>query len=126
MEQPDPVTVLVVDDDPRSLELMRVILRHAGFQVLTAASGAQALDLVAEHPTQLAILDFWMPDMNGLQLAQRIRGQGGGAQVRLLLLTGMDDAQTRAEAIAAGFADVVVKPFERVDLLARIQAALDK
>lgn len=124
MEQPVPITVLVVDDDPRSLELMRVILRHAGFRVLAATNGGEALDLLAAHPAQLALLDFWMPDMNGLQLAEQIRARDGVGPVRLLLLTGMDDRQTRAEAIAAGFSDVIVKPFDRMDLLARMQTAL--
>lgn len=116
--------VLVVDDDERSLELMKIVLGHAGYRVLTAPDGHVAIDLLATEVPQLVLADMMMPGMTGVELCQWVRGQPRLAATRFLLLTGMDDEDTRAQARSAGVDDVVVKPFERASLLRRLAAVL--
>lgn len=115
--------VLVVDDDERSLELMSIVLRHAGYRVTTAPDGHSAVDALAAEAPQVVLADMMMPGMTGIELCQWVRAQPQLASLRFLLLTGMDDEDTRAQAKAAGVDDVVVKPFERASLLRRMAAA---
>ena len=125
MTQNKQPLVLVVDDDSRSRELMTVILRHAGFAVTTAAHPPEAMALLDEARPALALVDYMMPKMNGLEFCRWVRQQPGLAAMRFVLLTGMDSDETRAEARAAGADDVVTKPFDRLALLARLNSLLE-
>ncbi len=119
-------TVLVVDDDPRALELMQLILRHAGYRVLGAPDGATALDLLPVERPAMVIADLLMPGMSGLELCRRIRGEAAGAGLRFVLLTGMDDEDTRRQASEAGADAMITKPFDRMELLARLASLLQR
>jgi CheY-like chemotaxis protein len=112
--------ILVVDDDGRSRELMRIILRHAGYRVLAAPDGAAAIALLATERPVAALVDFLMPGMSGLEFCQWVRTRPEFAGMRFILLTGMDTEETRAEARQAGADAVVTKPFDRVGLLSRL------
>jgi CheY-like chemotaxis protein len=112
--------ILVVDDDARSRELMRIILRHAGYRVLAAPDGAAAIALLATERPVAALVDFLMPGMSGLEFCQWVRTRPEFAGMRFILLTGMDTEETRAEARQAGADAVVTKPFDRVGLLSRL------
>ncbi len=125
MTQPDS-PVLVVDDDSRSRELLALVLRHAGFVVLAARHSSEAMSLLATERPALALVDYLMPGMNGLDLCRWIRLQPDHAGMRFVLLTGMDSLETRAEAQAAGADIVVTKPFDRLELLARLKALLEQ
>lgn len=125
MVQNEQTLVLVVDDDARSRELMSVILRHSGFAVTTADHPAQAMALLGDTRPALAIVDYLMPGMNGLEFCRWVRQQPGLAHLRFVLLTGMDSEETRMEARAAGADDVVIKPFDRIALLARLNSLLE-
>jgi DNA-binding response OmpR family regulator len=125
MVQNEQMLVLVVDDDARSRELMSVILRHAGFAVTTAADPAQAMVLLDDARPALALVDYLMPGMNGLEFCRWVRQQPNLGHLRFVLLTGMDSEETRIEARAAGADDVVIKPFERIELLARLNSLLE-
>jgi DNA-binding response OmpR family regulator len=125
MTQDQQTLVMVVDDDPRSRELMSVILRHAGFGVTAAAHPAQAQALLDDASPALAIVDYLMPGMNGLEFCRWVRQQPSLATLRFVLLTGMDTAEIRAEAHAAGADDVVTKPFDRLEFLARLKSLLE-
>lgn len=117
--------ILVVEDDPRSQELMKVILRLAGFEVIVAGEPQEAIALLATVRPALALVDYMMPGMNGVEFCRWVRLQPEHAALRLVLLTGMDADETRAEAQAAGADAVVTKPFERVQLLARLNSLLE-
>ena len=117
--------ILVVEDDPRSQELMKVILRLAGFEVIVAGEPQEAIALLATVRPALALVDYVMPGMNGVEFCRWVRLQPEHAALRLVLLTGMDADETRAEAQAAGADAVVTKPFERVQLLARLNSLLE-
>lgn len=112
--------ILVVDDDGRSRELMRIILRHAGYRVLAAPDGAAAIAMLATERPAAALVDFLMPGMSGLEFCQWVRTRPEFQGMRFVLLTGMDTEETRAEAREAGADAVVTKPFDRVGLLSRL------
>jgi CheY-like chemotaxis protein len=125
MTQNKQPLVLVVDDDSRSRELMTVILQHAGYAVTTAAHPPQAMALLEDARPVLALVDYMMPGMNGLEFCRWVRQQPELSPMRFVLLTGMDSEETRAEAQAAGADDVVTKPFERLALLGRLNSLLE-
>ena len=118
--------VLVVDDDPRSRELMALILGHAGYGVAQAEDPQAAIALLATARPALALVDYLMPGMNGLEFCAWVRARPEFAAMRFVLLTGMDAEETRREALAAGADDVITKPFERLDLLARLKSLLER
>jgi DNA-binding response OmpR family regulator len=119
-----PPLVLIVDDDSRSRELVTHILRHAGYAVTAAAHPPQAMALLAEVRPVLALVDYLMPGMNGLEFCRWLRQQPSLATMRCVLLTGMDSGDFSAAAWAAGADDIVIKPFDRIELLARLSALL--
>lgn len=116
--------ILVVDDDGRSRELLRIILRHAGYRVLAAPDGPAAIALLATERPAVALVDFLMPGMSGLEFCRWARARPELAGMRFVLLTGMDTDDTRTEAEEAGADAVVTKPFDRVRLLASLAGLL--
>jgi CheY-like chemotaxis protein len=116
-ESPNGALVLVVDDDDRSRELMRIVLRHAGYRVVAAPGPQAAIALLATERPAVAIVDLLMPEMNGLDFCRWLRAQPALATMRFVLLTGMDTQDTRNEARDAGADTVVTKPFDRIRLL---------
>lgn len=124
MNEPNGPLVLVVDDDSRSRELMRLVLGHAGYRVLTAPDADSALGVLQIERPVLLLADFRMPGMNGLEFCRWVRNRTELAGLRFVLLTGMDDDETRSEARAAGADAVVTKPFDRMGLLAQLSGLL--
>jgi CheY-like chemotaxis protein len=125
MTPSNPPLILVVEDDPRSQELMKIILRLAGFEVVVAGEPQEAIAQLATVRPALVLVDYVMPGMNGIEFCRWVRLQPEHAALRLVLLTGMDSDETRAEAHAAGADAVVTKPFERVQLLAQLNSLLE-
>jgi CheY-like chemotaxis protein len=116
--------ILVVDDDDRSRELMRIVLRHAGYRVVAAPDSHTAIALLAAETPAAALVDLLMPGMSGLEFCRWVRARPEFASIRFVLLTGMDTAETHGEACAAGADAVVTKPFDRVRLLERLKELL--
>jgi DNA-binding response OmpR family regulator len=117
--------ILVVDDDDRSRELMRIVLRHAGYRVVATPGPQAAIAMLATERPAVAVVDLLMPDMNGLEFCRWIREQRDLASMRFVLLTGMDTQETRNEARDAGADAVVTKPFDRIRLLEQLRTLLD-
>lgn len=116
--------VLIVDDDPIALELLRDGLTDAGHEVSSATGGKEALALLGREPVQVLITDWEMPDLDGIALCQSVRqGAVGGSYVYIILLTSHGSTAERVRGLSAGADDFMAKPFEREELLARIQAA---
>jgi CheY-like chemotaxis protein len=124
MSETAALQILVVDDDPRSRELMTLILKHAGFAVVAAEHPQAAIALLATTRPALALVDFMMPGMDGLEFCRWVRLQPAQAAMRFVLLTGMDSAETRKDAAAAGADAVVTKPFDRPQLLSQLNSLL--
>src|SRR4051794_27883350 len=116
--------VLIVDDDPIAIELLRETLADAGHDVLTAGDGREALRILGgsgEQPVQVLITDWQMPGMTGVELCQAVRsgsatGDGGG-YVYVILLTSHCAVAERVQGLSAGADDFITKPFEPQELL---------
>jgi two-component system OmpR family response regulator len=114
--------LLVVDDEPTILELLAGTLRFAGFDVLTAVSGAEALRAAAAAKPDLILLDVMMPGCDGFDVIRRIRA--GGPRVPVIFLTARDSVHERVTGLSLGGDDYVTKPFSLDEVLARIRAVL--
>jgi two-component system OmpR family response regulator len=114
--------LLVVDDEPTILELLAGTLRFAGFDVLTAVSGGEALRAAASGRPDLILLDIMMPGCDGFEVVRRIRA--GGPRVPVIFLTARDDVTDRVTGLTLGGDDYVTKPFSLDEVLARIRAVL--
>jgi two-component system OmpR family response regulator len=116
--------LLVVDDEPTILELLSGSLRLAGFEVVTAASGVQAVRAAASSRPDLVLLDVMMPDGDGFEALRRIRS--GGSEVPVIFLTARDEVPDRVRGFSMGGDDYVTKPFSLEELLGRIRAVLKR
>jgi two-component system, OmpR family, KDP operon response regulator KdpE len=112
-------TILVVDDEPQILRALRINLRVRNYDVHTAATGAQALEQAAKHPPDLVILDLGLPDLDGVEVIQGLRGWTAAP---IIVLSGRADSTDKVEALDAGADDYVTKPFGMDELLARMRA----
>ena len=114
--------VLVVDDDPKVRRLVELKLGHAGFEVIVAASGQEALDAIARRGLpHLAIVDLMMPGMNGFQFCQIVQEY---SDLPVIMLTAVDEEETIIRGIERFAEDYVTKPFSPRELLARVQRVL--
>jgi two-component system, OmpR family, response regulator len=114
--------LLVVDDEETILELLSGSLRLAGFEVVTAASGTQALRAVAASKPDLVLLDVMMPDGDGFEVVRRIRSSG--PDVPVIFLSARDGVRERVAGLALGGDDYITKPFSLDEVLERIRAVL--
>jgi two-component system, OmpR family, response regulator len=117
--------ILVVDDDPNIRELVRVFLRNEGFDVYEAADGREALARLESVKADLVILDVMMPHMDGWELAQQLSG-AGRLSVPLLMLTAKGETSQKIKGFGLGVDDYLVKPFEPLELVARVKALLKR
>jgi len=115
-------TILIVDDEPPILRLLRTSLASQGFQVGEAANGDTALAEAERSGPDLVILDLGLPDMDGLDVIRTLRGTGNA--VPILVLSSRSDEKGKVEALDLGADDYVTKPFGTAELFARIRAAL--
>jgi two-component system, OmpR family, KDP operon response regulator KdpE len=114
-------TVLVVDDDPGLVRALTINLRARGYEVHAAATGAGALQLAAAHPPHAVVLDLGLPDLDGIEVIQGLRGW---TAVPILVLSAREQQREKVAALDAGADDYVVKPFGMDELLARLRAAI--
>ncbi len=119
-----PYTILVVEDNQITQKMMLVTLRTEGFRVIGAADGKTALKHVAGETLDLILQDLILPDMDGIQLARRIRELPGGRDVPIIALSGLASKLEEAQAAGAGFARVLFKPVETPRLIAEIRSIL--
>jgi len=111
--------VLVVDDEPQILRALRINLRVRQYDVHIAATGAEALEQASKHPPDLVILDLGLPDLDGVEVIQGLRGW---TTAPIIVLSGRADSIDKVEALDAGADDYVTKPFGMEELLARMRA----
>lgn len=116
------VPILVVDDEPPIRRLLRTSLTPQGFFVLEAATGRDALHLLAVEKPAIVLLDLGLPDMDGLDVIRRIREEG--AKLPIVVLSSRGDERGKVEALDLGADDYVTKPFSMAELLARLRSAL--
>jgi DNA-binding response OmpR family regulator len=116
--------ILAVDDDAPVLRSVKRVLEKAGFTVSVASSGQEALTMIAQERPDLVVLDIIMPEMDGLEVCRRIRADPFFAKLPILFLTAKGRPTDVAEGLDVGGDDFLTKPFEVVELPARIRALL--
>lgn len=114
--------LLVVEDDLRLAKLLEQELTHGGYRVEVANTGTDALIRADEREFDLVILDLNLPDIDGLEVAERLRSDGNAASI--LMLTARGDVNSRVEGLYAGASDYLTKPFSVQELLARVHVRL--
>jgi DNA-binding response OmpR family regulator len=118
--------VLVADDDPDILMLVRFPLERAGYGIVSASDGQTALDLALAHEPDLAVLDVMMPRLDGYEVTQRLREHEATRAIPVILLTARVQETDLERGFAAGADDYMAKPFSPTELGARVQAALGR
>ncbi len=117
-----PPSILIVDDDTAGRETLAALLQVQSYKIMLAANGAECLALAAAAPPDLILLDVMMPGMDGYEVCRRLRVTPGLSEVPIILLTALDDRESRLRGIEAGADDFISKPFDRVELRARVAA----
>ena len=114
--------VLVVDDEPSIVDAVATALRYEDYDVEEATTGREALSAIARFEPDLVVLDWMLPDIEGIEVGRRLRAQG--YKTAILFLTAKDATENKVEALRAGGDDYVTKPFSLAEIVARVQAIL--
>ena len=125
MNEPEkkPV-VLAVDDTPENLDVVKGLLSPE-FIVKAAINGMMALKIVEKQPPDLILLDIRMPKMDGFEVCRKLKANEASADIPVIFLTGESDAESEADALAAGAAGFITKPIEPAALFASIEKCLN-
>jgi len=117
----EPATILVVDDEDMVRSLLQRTLEEAGYDVITAANGQEALDKMSQLDVSLVLLDVKMPGLDGFQVLDHIRHR---SDIPVIMLTAIGEVTSVRDSLALGADDYIRKPFKKGELLARIQVKL--
>ncbi len=117
----EPISVLVIDDDDEIREIVQVFLKNEGYRVLQAEDGLQALDLLKQDRVDLIIMDVMMPYLDGMQACMKIRQT---LQIPIIMLSAKNEAMDKIMGLTSGADDYVTKPFNPLELMARVKAQL--
>ena len=118
---PSTPKILVVDDEPRAVTLLRNVLTPEGYNVLTAHSGAEAIEVATRDVPDVLLLDVMMPELNGYEVCTRLRADPRLAHLPIIMLTALDDRDAKLEGLQAGADDFLSKPFDATELRARLR-----
>jgi two-component system alkaline phosphatase synthesis response regulator PhoP len=118
-------TILVVDDDPDAIEIVRTFLEAKGYRVTSAMDGREALAKVEEIHPALILLDVMMPEMDGWEVARTIKNHPTYADVRVVMLTARSDFTDKQEGLRAGADDYIVKPIRLDELGKKVERNLE-
>ncbi len=116
--------VLVVDDEERNVKLLETLLHADGHATLAARNGNEALAIAAAEKPDLILLDVMMPDMDGFETVERLKADPGTRQVPVIMVTALDDRESKLRALEAGAEEFLSKPIDRADLTVRVRNLL--
>jgi adenylate cyclase len=119
-----PSKILVVDDTPNNVKLLADVLTVKGYVVSTAASGDEALAMIAAEPPDLVLLDVMMPGLSGYEVCSRVRADPRTSLLPVVLITALDPERERIKGIEVGADDFLTKPINQGELFARVRALL--
>lgn len=119
-----PSRILVVDDDSRNVKLLETLLQAEGYATLTAANGRDALAVAATEAPDLILLDIMMPDMDGFEAVARLKADPRTRQVPVIMVTSLDDRESRQRALEAGAEEFLAKPINAADVRVRVRNLL--
>jgi len=116
--------ILIVDDERHNRQLLELMLQPEGFALSTAASGEEALKIVATDPPDLIILDVMMPGMNGYEVAAKIKAGQATRNIPVIMVTALDDREARMRGLGAGAEDFLSRPVDRAEVCVRVRNLL--
>ena len=116
--------VLVVDDTLEAIELLKIMLEANGFEAITALNYQKAMRLAKEAKPSAALLDLLMPDVDGLELCRRMRADPETADMAIIIVTAVNEPEVASRGKAAGADDLIYKPVDMPDLIAKLNGAL--
>lgn len=116
--------ILIADDDPDILRFVEINLRLEGFNVVTAPDGEEAVKVAAVERPDLVLLDIMMPHMDGLEVTQRLRGDPRTANTCIIMLTAKTMSAEKVVGLTVGADDYIIKPFDPLELVARVKSTL--
>ena len=114
--------VLVVDDERDMLELLRVILEKAGYEVITSTNGEAGFSAAVKNLCDVIMLDYMLPGLNGLEISRLLLDDNRTYRVPVIMLSARSEASLQAQALQLGVDDYIVKPFDPRELVSRIKA----
>ena len=117
-------SILIVDDMPKNIQILGNILYREGFKLSYAQSGEEALELIQMNPYDLILLDIMMPQMNGYDVCERIRGKESTREIPIIFLTAKTDKESIVKGLCLGAQDYIMKPFSSEELIQRVKTHL--
>lgn len=121
----DPI-ILVVDDEPYMIRLLQHHIERAGYRMIKATNGREALDRIREDKPGLVLMDVMMPEINGLEVLAEIRNEPATRDLPVIIMTANAQRFTREEAETAGVSAFLTKPFSPTQLMAEVRRQLEK
>ena len=118
-------TILIVDDSPTDIHVLKKILEKGGYSVITATSGEEGIDEAKRSQPDLVLMDVVMPGMNGFQATRKLTRGDDTSHIPVIMVTTKDQDTDRTWGMRQGASDYVVKPVAGADLLAKIKVALN-
>jgi len=118
------IRILVADDEPNQLELLTYNLTQAGYQVIRAEDGQQAVDMIDEHRPDLAIIDWMMPQMSGIDVCRTLRSRAETKHLPIIILSARGEEGDRTLGLDIGADDYISKPFSPREMISRVRALL--
>lgn len=123
-DNPDATRILVVDDEPVNIALLQAHLEAEGYQVMAAYRGEEALEKALAQQPDLVLLDVMMPDLNGFEVCRRLKADPRTQLVPVIIVTALQEPKDKVAGAQAGADDFLTKPFDPVELLARVRNLL--
>jgi putative two-component system response regulator len=124
MTTTDTRTVLLVDDEPSNLRLLQMLLKAEGYSTLLAENGAEALALTEKQKPDIILLDIMMPDMDGFEVARRLKAGPDTRNIPIIMVTSLGDRGSRLKALEMGAEEFLNKPVDRAELSVRVKNLL--
>lgn len=119
-----PAKILIVDDDPRNVRVLEAMLHADGYTTLSAATGQDALHIAQQDIPDVILLDVMMPDMNGFEVVEKLKLQIATHEIPIVMVTALDDRESRLYALQAGADEFISKPVDRTELSVRVKNIL--
>ena len=116
--------ILIADDEPNQLELMDFNLTNAGFSIIKAGNGKEAIELIENHSPDLIILDWMMPKMSGIDVCRTLRSRSETKQIPIIILSARSEDSDKSLGLDTGADDYISKPFSPKELISRVKALL--